>query len=172
MKAVYENPWFKVVAQDGFHWVEETNARQGAAVLCIVDDRDVLLVQVRRRAQNSELALEIPRGYANQGETSADCGRRELFEETGFKVDAGRFQELGRCLPNSAILATTVTLYLATATSQDRISDHDDEVEGVVQLPLAQVRELMLSGKLQDGFTLAALAYYQARKSPLPEPGI
>mgnify|MGYP003665154048 CR=1 FL=1 len=30
MSTVYENPWFKVVRENGFHWVEENGASNGA----------------------------------------------------------------------------------------------------------------------------------------------
>ena len=128
MNTLYENPWFRVVAEDGYHWLVEDNARNGAAVLAIVDGSFALLVKVKRPAQQHRSALEIPRGYGKSGETSLQCACRELLEETGYRARPEQLKRLGRYQPNSAILASTVDLYLAELHSNDLVAGHDSEV--------------------------------------------
>lgn len=159
MKTQYENPWFKVVQDGRFHYVVEANASNGAAVLALIDDREFLLLRIRRAAHTG-VQLEIPRGYGDPGETSRACARRELAEETGYLADESQFSLLGQLKPNSAILASSIDLYLARINSHDQTGQRDDEAESLQRVSLTQLQQLLREGDIQDGFTLAALAHY------------
>ncbi|PRB84457.1 NUDIX hydrolase [Pseudomonas sp. MYb185] len=159
MSIQYENPWFKVVRDGRFHYVVENKADNGAAVLALLDDKEFLLLRVKRMA-HAGIQREIPRGYGEPGETSLACARRELAEETGYLIDESRLRLLGRFKPNSAILASTIDLYLAQVNSSDLTEQRDDEAEAVERISVADMRQLLRDGAIQDGFTLAALAHY------------
>lgn len=159
MKTQYANPWFKVVQDGRFHYVVEENASNGAAVLALIDDQEFLLLRMRRAA-HAGVQLEIPRGYGEPGETSLACARRELAEETGFLVSESQLSLLGQLKPNSAILASSIDLYLARITSQDQTQQRDDEADALMQLSLSELQHLLRQGEIQDSFTLAALAHY------------
>lgn len=163
MSTVYENPWFKVIRENGFHWVEENGASNGAAVLAVIDGHSALMVQVQRPAQGERVMLEVPRGYGEPGETSQACACRELQEETGYRAAAEQLTLLGRYRPNSAILASSVDIYLAELSSADLVSAPDNEAIAVTTVPMSTLPALLHDGALDDGFTLAALAYYYAR---------
>ncbi|ROZ81395.1 NUDIX hydrolase [Pseudomonas neustonica] len=162
MSTVYENPWFKVVRENGFHWVEENGASNGAAILAVLDGHSALLVWVQRPAQGERM-LEIPRGYGEPGESSLQCACRELQEETGYRAAPEQLTRLGRYRPNSAILTSCVDLYLAELTSSDQVGRPDREVLAVEEVPLGSLPAKLQDGILDDGFTLAALAHYYAR---------
>lgn len=166
MKTVYSNDWFRVVERSGMFWIEEDGSRHGAAILVVVDDSDLLLLQVRR-APHTGLQLEIPRGYAEQGESSVDCACREAAEETGYRVVPSNLTYLGAIKPNSSILASRVSVYAAKVSASDRLSDPDDEVEAVQRVPLAQLNELISNGQIEDSFTLSALTLYRAKLESL-----
>ncbi len=159
MSTQYENPWFKVVRDGRFHYVVENRADNGAAVLALVDGSEFLLLRVKRAA-HADIQREIPRGYGEPGETSRACARRELAEETGYLVDESQLTLLGRLKPNSAILASTIDLYLAQVNSGDLTEQRDDEAVAVERVSLADMRSLLRVGEIQDSFTLAALAHY------------
>lgn len=159
MSTQYENPWFKVVRDGRFHYVVENRADNGAAVLALVDGAEFLLLRVKRAA-HADIQREIPRGYGEPGETSLACARRELAEETGYLVDESQLSLLGRLKPNSAILASTIDLYLAQVNSGDLTEQRDDEAVAVERVSLADMRSLLRVGEIQDSFTLAALAHY------------
>lgn len=159
MSIQYENPWLKVVRDGRFHYVVEDRAENGAAVLALVDDNEFLLLRVKRAAHTG-IQREIPRGYGESGETSLTCARRELAEETGYLVDESQLSLLGRLKPNSAILASTIDLYLAQVNSGDLTEQRDDEAVAVERVSLADMRRLLREGEVQDSFTLAALAHY------------
>lgn len=162
MSTQYENPWFKVVRDGRFHYVVENKADNGAAVLALVDGAEFLLLRVKRAA-HADIQREIPRGYGEAGETSLACARRELAEETGYLVDESQLSLLGRLKPNSAILASTIDLYLAQVNSGDLTEQRDDEAVAVERVSLADMRSLLRVGEIQDSFTLAALAHYLNR---------
>ncbi|HBT55816.1 MAG TPA: NUDIX hydrolase [Pseudomonas sp.] len=163
MSTVYENPWFKVVREEGFHWVEENGASNGAAILAVLDGHSALLVRVQRPAQGKRIMLEIPRGYGEPGESSLQCACRELQEETGYRAQPDQLTLLGHYRPNSAILASSVDLYLAQLGSTDLVSAPDDEAIAIEAVPLQALPALLQDGTLDDGFTLAALAHFYAR---------
>lgn len=159
MIILYENPWFSVVQEGEYHFVRELNAHNGAAVLIVADD-DFIMVEVERPGLGRTL-LEVPRGYGNEGESSAECALREGFEETGFKLGAPVL--LGSLNPNSAILLSQVDLFVARALDRGPMGSKDNEAARVQRVPINEVPLLISEGKITDGFTLACLAYYWAK---------
>ncbi|SDT16723.1 ADP-ribose pyrophosphatase [Halopseudomonas litoralis] len=158
MKTLYENPWFRVVQEGHFHWIVEDNARNGAAVLAQIGNDDFLLLRVKRQAHPG-LQLEIPRGYGEPGESSLACARRELAEETGYKVNEDQLTLLGRLKPNSAILASSVDLYLARIDNNSQPAQRDNEAQDINRISLPHLRQMLRTGEIEDSFTLAALAF-------------
>lgn len=157
----YANAWFSVVRKGHYHWIEEAGAPRGAAVLPVVGDQ-ILLLSQKRPAQKGEITQEIPRGYANPGEHSAACASRELQEETGLTVRPEQLTHLGRVRPNSALISGSVQLYLATLPAGATFTQRDSEALALDWLPVAQLGEWLASGRLEDSFTLAAMAFYMA----------
>src|SRR5665647_718582 len=69
----------------------------GAAVLPILPNGEVLLIR-QFRAVAGTMVIEVPAGRLDAGEVPADCARRELEEETGYR--AGTLIPLGSTLPS------------------------------------------------------------------------
>ena len=168
MKTLYENPWFRVVQDGRYHWIVEDNAVNGAAVLAQIGD-DYLLLRVKRRP-HSGVQLEIPRGYGNPGESSRACARRELEEETGYRISEEQLSLLGRLKPNSAILASAVDIYLARIDPDTQPGPRDNEAQEVERNKLPRQRQLQADGAIEDSFTLAALAYLFNRRDQATAP--
>src|SRR3954464_15973386 len=63
----------------------------GAAVVAIDAEGQASMVRQSRPAVGVAL-LELPAGLVDPGESAAECARRELAEETGFR--AGRIASL------------------------------------------------------------------------------
>lgn len=164
MKTLYSNPWFRVDKEENYHFIVENNADNGAAVLPLVNGTHCVLLRMRRKAHPGQDLLEIPRGYGEAGESSADCARRELLEETGLAVAPEQLEHLGRYKPNSAILTSTVDIYLARLDSAVATQKPDEEALGTTLVSLDQLQQLVQKGAIEDGFTLAALAFYFNRQ--------
>ena len=158
MKTLYENPWFRVVQDGRFHWIVENDSNNGAAVLAQIGDDDFLLLNIMRRP-HADVQLEIPRGYGEPGESSLACACRELKEETGYQVNEDQLSLLGRIKPNSAILASSIDIFLARIDGRTRPAPRDNEAREVERISLRRLRDLLSEGAIEDSFTLAALAF-------------
>lgn len=157
---VYANPWFRVRKEDGFHFVEETTGTAGAAVLTIVG-HDLVLLDMTRVSQGDR-TLEIPRGYAQPGESRTQCAARELREETGFAVDPDRLALLGHVRPNTGILRSRIPVYLARLPAGTSQGQRDHEARRLVFIPMAEIAVAIRDGLIEDGFLLSALALFSA----------
>lgn len=161
MRIAYSNPWFRVAEENGYHWVEEPAAENGAAVLVVADDAHVVMLEVHRPAVGATL-LEIPRGYGAPGETAEQCARREVREETGYELSA--LTHLGWLYPNSGILRSRVRLFLGQTRRDLRRHARDTEAERVLLVPLDQLPRWMAEGRITDGFTLAAYGLFLGQR--------
>ena len=161
MSIEYENPWFKIVKNGKYHYLSENGSDNGAVILAIVDEQFVF-VKVYRPAHGKAF-IEAPRGYGNSGETSQLCAMRELFEETGYSLDVSDLKPLGVVCPNSAILSSTIPVFLIEAAQQLRQAVNDDEVSELCFIPKVEIHNYVAQSKISDGITLSALGLYWAK---------
>lgn len=129
-----------------------------AGVVLAVHRLDGLLLLNHRRPAVGETLLEMPRGGTERGETSEEAAKRELLEETGLTPISMR--RVGELLPDSGILSTRVDVFLVEVSPDEMVRVTDDD-EGIVEsrfVSMEKVRELVTSGKIVDGMTLAALS--------------
>ncbi len=127
------------------------------AVVPIDKDDNVLLVRQFRYPVDSAL-LEVPAGGIEPGEDVIDCVRRELQEEIGYLP--GRIEKLGGFYSIPGYGTEYLYVYVARDLRASRLVAEDtDEIE-VVRIPVTQIPELVLSGKLCDAKTIAALLTY------------
>ena len=108
-----------------------------------------------RYAAGREL-LEIPAGKLNfADEDPLSAAARELREETG--AVAGKYTYLGKMLGSPAILSETVHMYLAEELDFGETSPDDDEFIEIEKIPLAELYEMVMSGRIEDSKTQIAL---------------
>lgn len=162
MKTVYENPWFRVVKDDKYHYIQEDSSQNGAVVLLKIDN-DFVFVESYRKAHNTTL-IEAARGYADGDESPEECALRELFEETGYAFELSDIVKLGVVRPNSAILSSAVAVFIVETPTAVQQKEPDGEVIQIIQIPEAELMGRVASGEISDGFTLSALSLYWAKK--------
>lgn len=163
MSIEYENPWFQIVKNGKYHYLRENGANNGAVILAIVDEHFVF-VKVHRPAHGKAF-IEAPRGYGDSGETSELCAIRELYEETGYSFDVSALNPLGVVCPNSAILASSIPVFLIEAAQQVREEVDSDEVSELCFIPKNEIHNYVALGKITDGITLSALSLYWANSN-------
>ena len=131
----------------------------GVGVLPIDRNGNVILVRQFRYAFDAEL-LEIPAGKMDHGpEDAAECGKRELKEETG--CTAGRFVPLGAMYPSPGFLTEVTYLFAALDLEEGEMQPDEDEFVEVVRLPLAEAAAMIERDEIRDAKTIAAM--YRAK---------
>ena len=142
------------IGAKGWHTFQVVRHPGGVAVLPLHDDDTVTLIRQLRPAVDSVM-LELPAGRLSPGEEPADCGRRELAEETG--LIAGSLAPLGFIHPSPGVFDEVIHLFLAAALVQSAASQEDYEDIECVRVPFAEALTMARDGRISDGKTIAAL---------------
>ena len=155
-------------------WEEPDRIREivhhpgAAAVLAVTRDRRVVLVRQLREALRESL-LEIPAGvYDEEGETPEETARREVGEETGYRVTSLR--RLGRVYTAPGFADERIDLFLAEVEPE---SDPEEGVE-VIEMAWEEAVSLARGGRIPDAKTAIAifLASAQGDSAGPPTGGI
>jgi ADP-ribose pyrophosphatase len=125
-----------------------------AAVVPVVDDRNVLLVKQYRYASGGWL-LEVPAGKLDGGEDPQICAARELEEETGFKP--GRLIPMGWVFTTPGFTDEKIWLYLAKDLEPSRQELQTDEVLTVERMSFRDAFNMALTGEIRDAKSVCAL---------------
>jgi ADP-ribose pyrophosphatase len=142
------------IGSKGWHLYQVVRHPGGVGVLPLHDDGTVTLIRQLRPAVGGPL-LEIPAGRLHPGEDPAECGRRELAEETGLASRS--LVPLGRFYPSPGVFDEVIHLFLGTGLSQGEASpEHYEEIE-MVRLPIGEALRRATTGEIMDGKTIAAL---------------
>lgn len=151
----------EVVLDNGMEVTREVMRHQGAAaVVPITDNGEVILVKQYRYAVGKEM-LEIPAGILEPGEEMAACAARETEEETGYKPM--ELIHLFDFLSSPGYCTEKIGIYAARKLVPSRQHlDADEDVE-VVIMPLEEAVELVKSGEIVDGKTIAAIMSVSAQ---------
>jgi ADP-ribose pyrophosphatase len=130
---------------------------QGASAVAAVDaDEHVTLIRQYRYAAGGYI-WELPAGIlSDPDETPVACAERELREETG--LTAREWRPLGSILTTPGFTDERIHLFLARGLEQgDHARDHDEVIEEVRTLPLADALAMIRRGEIVDGKTIAGL---------------
>ncbi len=142
------------VGAKGWHVFQIVRHPGGVGVLPVHGDGSVTLIRQFRPAANDWL-LEVPAGRIDPGEDPADCGRRELAEETG--LSAAVLAPLGVLRSSPGVFDEVIHLFLARELAQKEARPERYEEIETVRLPLEEARRMALDGRITDGKTIAAL---------------
>ncbi len=142
------------VGNKGWHTYQVVRHPGGVGVLPLHEDGSVTLIRQLRPAVDATL-LELPAGRLGQGEDPADCGRRELREETGLSAE--NLAPLGLLHSSPGVFDETIHLYLATGLQQGAAEPEAYEDIETVRLPLTEALAMARDGRISDGKTITAL---------------
>jgi ADP-ribose pyrophosphatase len=141
---------------DGFLWIK---TREFAIVVAITPDGRVILERSYKHGPRG-VALSLPAGYLEHGETASDAARRELLEETGYEADD--WASLGSFTVDGNYGVSTEHAFLATNARRVRDAGgqgHDDlEEMELLTVPLAEAIALVRQGEVAQLSSAAALA--------------
>ncbi|MFI1973664.1 NUDIX hydrolase [Streptomyces wedmorensis] len=141
--------------------IVETAGFPGVVVLPFLGDQVVLIDHYRHATRRWH--LEAPRGFGEEG-SSEQNAVRELTEELGAEVD--QLVALGIVHADSGLLAGYVALYAARIVRYGQVETAEG-IRRAVPLTFTDAEELVRTGEVTDGLTIAALA--RARLAGLTE---
>ena len=122
-------------------------------------DPEVILVRQYRYATGGYI-YEVPAGLPLDGESWADCARRELEEEAG--VRAGQLREMTHIYTTPGFTDEVIHLFVAWDLEDGAVNRDEDEFIEVVSLPLSTVLEMIRNGEIVDCKTVATVLYASA----------
>ncbi len=126
----------------------------GVCVIPVTGNNEIFLVK-QFRYPFQTVTTEVPAGKLNPGESHAECGRRELLEETGCTCK--EYIYLGEMYPTPAYDTEITHIYLARGLEFEKQNLDEDEFLDVVKLPLSDAVEMVMNGELKDGKTQIAI---------------
>ena len=124
------------------------------AVIPVDAEDNVLLVSQYREAVDREL-LEIVAGSIDPGEDADTAAKREMQEEAGYLPQ--KLVSLGGYYLAPGYSTEFMHLYLATGLTPSRLTAEDTEGIKVVRVPVKKISDLLTSGKISDGKSIAGL---------------
>lgn len=137
-----------------------------AAVLIHETDSDSILLTRQVRAATIEkgpgVMEELVAGVIEPGEEPADCIRREIEEEIGYRVGKRALKQIGAFYVSPGGTSERNFLFYATVKAADRINPDasglasEGEDIALVKLPRATFEKRALAGKLLDAKTMIA----------------
>ncbi len=136
-----------------------STATQGACVALVSThgDKYVLLKQYRHAMRDYQYA--VPRGRGEIGLTADQNVTKELSEEIGASAD--KTVSIGTVVADSGVSGVSVTVYHCEVSDYKLDRQHEG-IDEIVEVTEEELQELIRQGKINDGFTLAALSLYRA----------
>lgn len=125
----------------------------GVVVVTKHESKYVLIRQFRHAIRRPQYAF--PRGFSNPNCTPLDDVYREIKEELGADViDIPKF--LGRFTPDSGLTSSCVYVYCAEIGNY-KLTFGYEGIKEIVELTADELVKWIKEGKIDDGFTLAAI---------------
>jgi len=124
-----------------------------AAVLAVTKDREVVLTREYRHGLG-RVAIALPGGICEDGESPEACAERELLEETGLKP--GRILHLYSGNSLTGYLEGTLHLFFADGCTWTGRTPDPDEVESLEKVTPLRALDLARRGEFES--TIVALA--------------
>lgn len=151
---------------------ESYDRGNGAAILLYNNEKDtvVLIRQFRMpsflNGNDSGMLIETCAGLLDDNDPDT-CIIKEVFEETGFRIDA--VEKVMHAYMSPGAVTEIVHLYLGEYTDQMKVNkgggleEEHEEIE-VLELPFSQAMNMITSGEIIDAKTIILLQHLALRK--------
>jgi 8-oxo-dGTP pyrophosphatase MutT (NUDIX family) len=167
---IYDSPWCglrrdQLVLADGTlqeHHVFEVSP--AVAVVPVLPDGSLLMLW-QFRHPHGRTHWEVPAGRIHDGEDPRVAAERELLEETGHR--AGSLERVAGFYPTNGISPHYAHVFVARGCAKvaEPVLDPAERLTVYVQ-DAAEVRQRLLRGGYEDGFTALSLHYYFSHVPP------
>jgi len=138
---------------------KEVVVHPGAVVVLAFLDQQTILLLRNRRYAIGQILVELPAGTLEKGEAPMNCAGRELMEETGYL--ATRLKPIGNFYPSPGVMSEKMYAFAAYDLEKaERSLEAGEEIE-VEPTGLAEAINMIRTGQIQDGKTIAVLLMYE-----------
>lgn len=128
----------------------------GAVCVIPVTENGEVVVERQYRYPFDTVITEIPAGKLDsKQEDRLSAAKRELREETGLTAD--EWTDLGGFYPAAAYSDEYITMYMARKLHQGNRELDEDEFLNVVTVPIEELIEDIMAGKVPDAKTQTAV---------------
>lgn len=171
-KIVYKNQWLRlredtVIRPDGKKGEYSIVERPPVNFVIALDEKESIFFIKEYRYPIKKTILQLPAGTTDKNDDYLSSAKKELFEETGIR--AKNWKKLGRFFIGPGHESIYANAFLATKIDISQLNKStkagDELILKVVKLPVAKIKRLIGSGKIECGITLAALNLYFSKKN-------
>jgi len=160
METILEGLIFKVIRKqvelpNGNKSVREIVVNPDASAIVPIDEDNNVIMVKQYRSTAEKVMLEIPAGKMEVNETSAECAKRELEEEAGYRAE--NIEHLFSPMVSPGFSTERIHIFLATGLTQGQLNPDDDEFVETVSMPITEVIHLIMSGEISDGKTISGV---------------
>jgi ADP-ribose pyrophosphatase len=156
------------------------NLERGDSVAAILHDpqADTVLITEQFRyptyAKTGGWIMEIPAGSVDPGETPEDTVRREMVEETGYRLN--RLVHLSTFYLSPGGTSERIFLYYVSITPTDQIGAggglaHEGEDIRIWKLKVSDALAKMEAGEINDAKTIIGLQWLQLNRGRVTRRG-
>lgn len=131
------------------------------AVVPVLNKNRVVLIKQFRYAAGDFL-WEIPAGTLEKNETTEQCARRELREETGYH--ARRIRRMINFYPTPGVSSEIIYIFEATGLTEAEAHQEEDEFLKIKKISFKEAIELVKRGKIIDAKTIIGLLLLKSHK--------
>lgn len=171
-RRLYENRWVNldqvdVELPDGERFWHHVVRMQRVVAALVLDEQGGRVLLLRRHRFIADAwGWEVPTGIVEPGEEAASGARREVEEETGYRVD--ELEPLFAYQPCIGIADTPHELLLAQGAERIGPPTELNEASDIAWFDRAGVEALLSSGQVHDGTTMLALVEFLRRTACTP----
>jgi ADP-ribose pyrophosphatase len=145
-----------ITLPNGAEATREYCHHNGAVCVIPVTDNGEIICVRQYRYPFHEALIEIPAGKLDSpDEDPTSAAIRELREETGAVCE--KLTYLGLYYPSPAILDERIYMYLAEGLTFGDTEFDDDEFLEIVRIPIEELKDAILDGRIRDGKTQSAV---------------
>ena len=131
----------------------------GVTILPVDEAGNCYMVRQFRYAMQQQL-WELPAGKLEKGEDPFEAAKRELEEECGLTAD--NYISLGEFYPTVGYDTEVIYTWVATGLHETKMHLDADEFLTPDRVPLEKAYQMVMSGEIKDGKTIAGILKLKA----------